>query len=46
MSLFIYVAVMKPVLGVDEFRKKGLGSFLRGVRRGTKLLWDFKQDSC
>lgn len=30
MSLFIYGAVMKPVLGAEELRKKGIEIFLKG----------------
>ena len=30
MSLFIYVAVMKAVLGAEELRKKGIELFLKG----------------
>lgn len=30
MSHFIYVAVMKAVLGAEELRKKGIELFLKG----------------
>lgn len=33
MSLFIYGAVMKAVLGAEELRKKGIEIFLKGERK-------------
>lgn len=43
MSLFIYVAVMKAVLGAEKLRKKGIELCLKGG--GEVHLQGFKQDS-